>query len=124
MDIKLPRIGRFSFVYLVLFCCLAFCVLTSNKGRVQQVPNLLIDLLGGIPDPNNAADRPCDLALNVNKRAVCVDLNDLLAERGSTLIAHMTRHLSSFENLAGMLAHTDRPGRSVSPTHTVGSVLH
>ena len=49
----------------------------------MQAKDLFLNLLDGISDSDNTRDGPWAVAHHVEKRLLCVDLDDPLVERGS-----------------------------------------
>lgn len=90
MNIKLPGVYRFSFENLVFLGSLSIRVLSCDKSRVEQVPNLLVNLLGRISDPDHTAYRSGNLALDVNERSIGVNFDYLLIHGRGALVTHVT----------------------------------
>ena len=99
MDVEFPGICYIPFVHLKFFCKLFSGVLAYNKGWIEKIPNLRVNLLCGIFNSNDTRDRAWHIALDEDKRSISVNFNYFLAQNSRRLVSHVTSHFFTFKNL-------------------------
>lgn len=111
-----------TFVHLHLTSMLLIRVL-FKEGGVVQIPHLCLDLLYSISHLHEGRGCSWNIALDVKKGAISVDLDDSLAQHGSGVVTEATRHFLSFEDLSRELGVTDGTRKSMSFTVTMRVLL-
>ena len=124
MDVDLPGVKLVTLVHLQTIGLLASCVFAVQEGGVEHVPNLLINAFGRVLNLNDARDGSGHVSLDVDERALGVDLDHLLCLSRRAHVTHMASHFAALEDLAWLFAHTDGARSAMGLTHSVGSVLH
>ena len=124
MDVDFEGISNVTLIDLIFLSSFTFSILTCNKSRTQQIKHLSVNFLHCISNSHQARDWSRNVALNIKKRPVSINLYNFLIHRARTFVTHMTSHSTPFKDFTWVFTHTNWTWCSVCSWNSMRCVLH